>query len=88
MMPPPRRESPESGALMEMLACPRCGSEFFLIFTDAGGRIVLQIDANRRAVIVRTEQQLVDLAAGVLQRLSCGACSWRGSADALVESRM
>ena len=73
--------------LVELHACPMCGSELF-VSTRSGKRIVFQMDAERHPVIVWPEQQPAGAAPINPQAFCCGACSWRGSADALVESRM
>ncbi len=88
-MIPSARPEPSRNELMELLACPRCGSELLLMVTGAGERIVLLVDASRQAVRKGPELQPMELLPTITnQHLSCGACSWRGSAEALVASRM
>jgi len=78
-----------SNELVEPLACPRCGSELLLMVTGSGERIVLRVDASRQFARMGPELQPVELLPAVIDgHLSCGACSWRGSAEALVASRM
>jgi hypothetical protein len=73
---------------MELLACPQCGSEWF-VSSRTGERIVLQMDTDRHPLIARPAQQPRSAAASIdPQHLYCGACTWQGSAEHLVESRM
>ena len=71
---------------MDMLACPQCGSEWF-VSTRTGERIVFKMDENRRPVIAEPEP-LSDAAVPTNQEhIYCGACSWQGASSELVESR-
>lgn len=72
---------------MELLACPQCGSELF-VSTRSGARLVFQVNAERQPVVVRPEQQPVDAVPIDLHNIFCGACTWQGSVEMLVESRM
>ncbi len=74
------------GLVMDLLACPMCGSELFLS-TRAGERIVFKMDAERRPVLMHPEHSSMGAPPINPQALFCGACSWQGSIEALVESR-
>jgi hypothetical protein len=79
--------SADSEHSMELLACPKCGSEWF-VSSRTGGRIVFQMTTGRHPVIARVEQQAEDTPLLDPDHLYCGACTWQGSAGHLVESRM
>lgn len=70
---------------MEWLACPKCGSEWF-VSTRIGDRIVFQVDEACRPIIAdpdgATEATPIDP-----EHICCGACSWQGAVAELVESR-
>lgn len=69
---------------MAQYICPSCGSTYFLT-SKAGPRTILQV-VHERTV------QCVQSASGALcedvdiHTLYCGACSWQGSLDEVVES--
>jgi uncharacterized protein YbaR (Trm112 family) len=73
------------GELMELYACPMCGSELF-VSTRSGKRIVFQMDVERHPVHVWPEQQPADAVPINPQNFCCGACFWHGSMEELVES--
>ncbi len=77
----------ETESLVDLLACPMCGSELF-VSTRSGKRIVFHMDAERHPVIVGPEQQPAGAIPVNPELLYCGACSWQGPASGLVESRM
>jgi hypothetical protein len=72
---------------MELLACPKCGSEWF-VSSRTGKRIVFQMNTDRHPVIARPEQQPPGAVPIDPDHLCCGACTWKGSAGDLMESRM
>ena len=72
---------------MDLLACPKCGSELF-VSTRQGERIVFQMDAERNPVIAQPDRVAAVAAPINPGRLYCGACAWQGAAQDLVESRM
>jgi hypothetical protein len=72
---------------MGLLACPKCGSEMFMS-TRSGARMVFQVNTEWQPVIVHPEQQPVDAVPINLQDMFCGACTWQGSVEMLVESNM
>jgi len=72
---------------LELLACPKCGSEWF-VSSRIGERIVFQIDTDRHPLIARPEQLAKDATLIDPDHLYCGACTWNGSAGQLVESHM
>jgi ribosomal protein S27AE len=72
---------------MELLACPRCGSEWF-VSARTGDRLVFQMDAARNPVMKEAVASTASIAGMDPERLCCGACTWQGSTRELVESRM
>ena len=70
---------------MELLACPKCGSEWF-VSTRSGDRVVFQMDADLQPVLAEAPSA----AATPINpnHICCGACTWQGPASELVESRM
>jgi hypothetical protein len=72
---------------IELLACPKCGSEWF-VSSKCDERIVFQMDTDRHPVIARPDQQAKDATLIDPDHLYCGACTWKGSARDLVESHM
>ncbi len=72
---------------MERLACPKCGSEWF-VSTRSGERIVLQMDAERQPVLAEAQTPSVTAVPINPNHIFCGACTWQGPALELVESRM
>ena len=72
---------------MNMLACPQCGSEFF-VSTRSGEPTVFQMNVAHQPVVVFPEKQPKDTVSLNPQMLYCGACTWKGKTDALVASHM
>jgi len=70
------------------LACPFCGSEFFLSSSEGNLRVVLHITTERVPIIIEASKEIKDAERVNLQDFCCGACSWRGSVGMLVEARM
>lgn len=70
---------------MAQFICPSCGSKYFLS-SKTGPKNIFKVVYERTV-------QFVQLATGTsgdvnidTQNICCGACSWRGSLDELVES--
>lgn len=72
---------------MELLACPRCGSEWF-VSARTEERVVFQMDAARNPVVKGTVASTVAVAGMDPEHIFCGACTWQGPTRELVESRM
>lgn len=72
---------------MELLACPRCGSAWFLS-SRSSERIVFQVDEEQQPVLAEDQSPVVDAAPINPGHICCGACTWQGAISALVESRM
>jgi len=73
---------------IEKLACPFCGSEFFLSSKEGNLRLVFHVTTERVPIIIEASRKIIDAERVNLQDFCCGACSWRGSVGLLVESRM
>jgi len=71
---------------MELLACPQCGSEWF-VSSRTGDRTVFQMDEERHPVIAGPEGVSPQAAPPNPEHIFCGACSWQGPAADLVASR-
>ena len=72
---------------MELLACPKCGSEWF-VSTRSGERMVFQMDAERQPVLAEAQTPSATAAPINPNHIFCGACTRQGPASELVESRM
>jgi hypothetical protein len=72
---------------MELLACPKCGSEWF-VSTRSGERIVFQVDEERQPLLADEASRSNNAAPINAQHIFCGACTWQGPASDLVESHM
>ncbi|MDD2465632.1 MAG: hypothetical protein PHI97_16665 [Desulfobulbus sp.] len=71
---------------MDLLACPQCGSEWF-VSTRTGDRIAFHMDAKYQPVIADPEGISAQAAPIEPEHVYCGACSWQGPVIELVESR-
>ncbi|MGE4558874.1 MAG: hypothetical protein AB7E77_01615 [Desulfobulbus sp.] len=71
---------------MDLLACPRCGSEWF-VSTRTGDRIAFRMDTERCPVIREPDNIPKEAAPINPEQIFCGACTWQGAVAALVESR-
>lgn len=70
---------------MAQFICPNCGSKYFLT-SKTGSKTIFQVGYERTV-------QIIQLATGApsdvdidTHNICCGACSWQGSLDELVES--
>ena len=72
---------------MELLACPRCGSEWF-VSSRSGARIVFQVDEQQQPVVAETSEPATGAEPINPQHICCGACTWQGAINELVESHM
>ena len=72
---------------MELLACPKCGSEWF-VSTRSGERRVFQMDGDQQPVLAEAQTPSANAAPINPNHIFCGACTWQGAGLELVESRM
>lgn len=77
----------ETDRIMDLRACPQCGSEWF-VSTRSGERIVFQMDVAGNPLIVQPDSHSPETVPIDPDHLFCGACTWKGPATALVISRM
>ena len=59
---------------MERLACPKCGSEWF-VSTRSGERIVFQMDADQQPVLAEAQTPSATAAPINPNHIYCGACT-------------
>lgn len=72
---------------MERMACPKCGSEYF-VSARSGDRVVFQVSDSCEVLIIKQEGRIDSPLLIEGQQIYCGACSWKGQQGDLVESRM
>lgn len=72
---------------LELRACPRCGSEWFLS-SRGGDRAVFQMDEQLRPLRPAGQPQTATQEAIDFSHICCGACTWEGAATELVPSMM
>ena len=72
---------------MDLLACPRCGSQWF-VSTRSGERIVFQVAEERQPVLAEEHTPAAEAEPINPQHICCGACTWQGAISELVESPM
>lgn len=70
---------------MERLACPRCGSVYFLS-SRAPDRFVFQVDSGRQVWLAGAHRQAAASIGISTQGICCGACSWQGQLEDLAPS--
>lgn len=68
---------------VEKLCCPLCGSQFFVSSKNRGGHVFHVGDTPARDINVvkesNDEHEIINL-----EKIFCGACSWRGQVLQLV----
>ncbi len=69
---------------MAQFICPNCGSEYFLT-SKTGPKTIFKVASEREVQLI---QSATGACAGDIDshHICCGACSWQGSLDELVES--
>jgi len=72
---------------MELMACPRCGSEWFVSSRRGNGQ-AFQMDGQLQPVFIKLIHRSEGCATIDLQQIFCGACTWQGIPADLVESMM
>lgn len=70
---------------MAHFICPGCGSEFFLT-NRTGRKTVFKVAAERVLQLIQPATEDLKLSKIDIHNIFCGACSWHGSLDELVES--
>jgi hypothetical protein len=71
---------------MTYFICPECGSKYFLV-SRTGRKIVFHVAGDRTIEFVQeTAGELCDTVIDT-DNICCGACSWQGRLDEVVESQ-
>jgi len=70
---------------MGQLICPSCGSEYFLT-SKTGPKTIFNVTAERAVHIIHSPTESVHKRDIDRHEMYCGACSWHGTLDELVES--
>jgi transposase-like protein len=70
---------------MAQYICPSCGSTYFLT-SKAGLRTIFQVVHERTVQCVQSGTGVLSDEDIDIHTLYCGACSWQGSLDEVVES--
>lgn len=70
---------------MAQFICPSCGSTYFMT-SKTGPKDIFKVVSERRLECVQLDSGAVGAEDIDTQNICCGACSWQGSVDELVES--
>ena len=70
---------------MAQYICPSCGSKYFMT-SRTGEKTVFQVSAGCTVEVVQQGADASDDAVLDMTKIYCGACSWQGSLDEVVES--
>ena len=71
---------------MTHFICPECGSKYFLV-SKTGRKIVFHVAEGRAIEFVQeTAGEICDIVIDT-EAVCCGACSWQGRLDEVVESQ-
>ena len=70
---------------MTQFTCPSCGSKYFLTSKTAP-KIIFQVTDERTVQFIQLATGTVSSLAIDTHNIYCGACSWQGSLDQVVES--
>jgi hypothetical protein len=70
---------------MAQFICPSCGSEFFLT-SKTGSKTIFKVASERVVQFIQSPTKSVSDRDIDLHHICCGACSWQGSLDELVQS--
>ena len=71
--------------IMAQFICPSCGSEYF-VTSKTGAKTIFKVVAERKVQCVQSSADSLDAADIVSQKIYCGACSWQGRLEEMVES--
>ena len=72
--------------IMAQFICPSCGAEYFLS-SKGGSKTIFKVVSERVVEIVQSPSGSLNDGDIDLQHIFCGACSWQGGLDELVESQ-
>lgn len=70
---------------MAQFICPSCGSGFFLTSRTAP-KTIFKVVSKRIVQIIQSPPSSFDAGETDLENICCGACSWQGRLDELIES--
>lgn len=71
---------------MAQYICPSCGSKYFLA-SKTGPKIIFQVTLERTIEFIQLATGTISDLVIDTHNICCGACSWQGSLDEVVESR-
>ena len=71
--------------IMAQFICPSCGSKYFRT-PKTGPKIIFQIVYERTVQIIQSATGAFSDVVIDTHNIYCGACSWQGSLDEVVES--
>jgi hypothetical protein len=70
---------------MDQFICPSCGSKYFMT-SRTGEKTIFQVRDGRSVEFAElTTEEIRDVVIDT-HNICCGACSWQGSLDEVVES--
>ena len=70
---------------MGQFICPSCGSKYFMT-SKTGSKIIFQVASGRTVEFVQVNNEEISDLVIDMYTIYCGACSWHGSLDEVVES--
>lgn len=72
---------------MAHFICPSCGSEYFLT-SKASPKTIFKVASERVVEFIQSSTRSFGDEDSDLHNIFCGACSWHGNLDELVESHV
>ena len=69
---------------MAQLICPNCGAEHFLA-SKTGSKMIFKVESGRVVQCIQSSTGSFREGDINVHNICCGACSWHGSLDELVE---
>jgi hypothetical protein len=72
---------------MEYLACPSCGSTYFMSSRKVD-KLVFHVSFNHQPIVVKQPQDIGIEPDINVSQICCGACSWTGKVNQLLTSHM
>ncbi|TKB09606.1 hypothetical protein [Desulforhopalus sp. IMCC35007] len=70
---------------MTQYICPSCGSKYFMT-SKTREKIIFQVTDGRSVEFVEMTTEEINNIVIDAHNICCGACSWQGSLDEVVES--
>lgn len=70
---------------MAQFVCPSCGSKYFMA-SKTGRKIIFQVASGRTVEFVQMATEEINDVVLDTDNICCGACTWQGSLDEVVES--